>query len=78
MAWKIDVVIDHQYVVEVAYVDVGEESVHQHKLWHCGCDLQDGDAAEIGTRRCRPDGDPALHDVDVRVNLREGSREMLR
>ena len=39
MAWKIDVVIDHQDVVEVAHVDVGEDPVNQYKLWHCGCDL---------------------------------------
>ena len=78
MAWKIDVVIDHQHVVEAAHVDVGEDPVHQDKLRHRGCDLQDGDPAELGTGRCRPDGDPALHDVDVGVNLREGSREMLR
>jgi len=39
MAWKIDVVINHQYIVEATYVDVGEDPVHQDKLWHCGCDL---------------------------------------
>jgi len=39
MAWKIDVVINHQYIVEATYVDVGEEPVYQYKLWHCGCDL---------------------------------------
>src|SRR6478735_12207279 len=39
IAWKIDVVIDHQYVVEAAHVDVGEDPVYQYKLWQCGCDL---------------------------------------
>ena len=34
-AWEMDVVIDHQYVIEAAYVDVGEDAVHQYKLWHC-------------------------------------------